>query len=416
VNRTEAFIALNLLPKIGPVRVRRLLEVFGSPEAALAAKSYTLERIDGFGPELARTVAGWEKTVDLSRELKRIDELDLTILTQDDEEYPTMLRRIHTPPVVLYVRGQLLPRDRHALAVVGSRNASPYGMTIGRKMGFQLAHAGYTVISGLARGVDTAAHEGALAAKGRTVAVMGSGMAQLYPPENEGLAERIAQSGAIVTEFPVDYPPDRQSFPLRNRIVAGWCQGVVVCEAPVRSGSLITATQAAEYGRTVYAVPGNVDRPSYMGCNRLIQDGAKLVIDAGDVLDDLSTLQLGQGSNLRQNARLGAGAAATQSTELPGATGLSGATPALDLAATTAAPSPAPTPVPVAVPVQALSLSPEEQALISCLSEEPQHINDITQRVGLATASVATTLMRLEMKRLVRQHPGQRYGLRTATA
>jgi DNA processing protein len=274
MTRTEAYLALNLLPKIGPVRVRRLLEVFGSPERILTAKSREILDVEGFGVDLAETVAGWESRIDLSRELRRIKEEGLSLITLEDALYPKLLKRIYDPPTVLYVRGQLTERDQNALAIVGSRHTTQYGLATSKKIAFQLAYAGYTVISGLARGIDTAAHEGALASKGRTVAVIGAGLGKLYPPENAALAERIAQQGAVVSEFPVDYPPDRQSFPLRNRIVSGWSCGVIVTEAPSRSGALITAQQAAEQGRTVYAVPGNIVRPSSHGCNRLIQEGA----------------------------------------------------------------------------------------------------------------------------------------------
>jgi DNA processing protein len=362
MNRTEAYIALNLLPKIGPVRVRKLLEVFGTPEAILKAKSSAILEIDGFGRDLAESIAGWEKAIDLSRELRRIDDLDLTILTQEDDEYPALLKHEHQPPIVLYVWGQLLPRDRNAIGIVGSRQATIYGLNMAKKIGFQIAYSGYTVVSGLARGIDTAAHEGALASKGRTVAVIGSGIGKLYPPENMGLAERIAQQGAVVSEFPVDYSPDRQSFPLRNRIVAGWCSGLVVVEAPTRSGSLITAQQAADMGRTIYALPGNVDRPTSAGCNRLIQQGAKLIMDGSDVLDDLMVL-------------------------FPTAT---------------KAPQ-----VEEAMPT--ITLSPDESTVFRALGNDELHIDEITARSGLAGHVVSPTLLRLEMKRLVRQMPGQRY-------
>ncbi len=362
MTRTEAYLVLNLLPKIGPVRVRRLLEVFGSPERILSAKASEILRVESFGQDLAKTIAGWESTVDLSRELRRIDEMGLTVITQDDEAYPPLLKEIHSPPLVLYVWGQLTQRDRNAVGVVGSRQASMYGLDTAKKMSFQMAYAGLTVISGLARGIDTAAHEGALASKGRTVAVIGAGLGKLYPPENQGLAERIATQGAVISEFPVDYPPDKQSFPLRNRIVAGMCSGLLVVEAPVRSGSLITANQATEMGRTVYAVPGNIDRPTSAGCNRLIQQGAKLVMEGGDILDDLMTLF----------------PTAPRAPKLEG-------------------------------PVLPVNLSPDEEAVFSALGTEQSHVDQITARCGLSSATVSSTLMRLEMKRLVRPLPGLRY-------
>lgn len=362
MNRTEAFLALNLLPGIGPVRVRKLLEVLGSPEAILKAKPSRIQQIEGFGRELAETIAKWESQVDLQRELRRVQELELKLITQDDEVYPPLLRETHAPPVVLYVWGELTERDRNAIGVVGSRQATHYGLQCAKKMSFQIAYSGYTVISGLARGIDTAAHEGALASKGRTIAVIGSGMGQLYPPENMPLAERIVSQGAIVSQFPVDYPPDKQSFPLRNRIVAGWCTGLLVVEAPARSGSLITAQMATDLGRTIYAVPGSIDRPTSVGCNRLIQQGAKLVMDGAEILDDLMVLF----------------PTAPKAPDVPTM------------------------PAPVA-------LSEDEQAVFDSLGTEARHVDEVSATTELPSHVVATTLMKLEMKRLVRPLPGMRY-------
>ena len=268
----ESYLAFNLLPGIGPIRVRRLLDVFGTPQAVLAADRNNLLKVDGIGEDTANRIVRWESAIDLKREKRRIREEGLKLAIPSDEHYPTSLKNTHDPPLALYVKGKLLPSDRHAVAIVGSRRTTHYGIECARKFGFQLAHAGLTVVSGLARGIDTAAHEGALAAHGRTIAVLGSGLGKLYPPENQVLADRIAESGAVVSEFPIDFPGDKQSFPLRNRIVAGWCFGVLVVEAPTRSGALITANQAAEIGRSVYAIPGPIDRPTSQGTNRLIQD------------------------------------------------------------------------------------------------------------------------------------------------
>jgi DNA processing protein len=362
MTRTEAYLALNLLPKIGPVRVRRLLEVFGSPERILTAKTREILGVDGFGVDLAEAVAGWESRIDLSRELRRIKEENLTLLTQEDALYPKLLKRIYDPPLVLYVRGQLTERDHNALAIVGSRHTTQYGLATSKKLAFQLAYAGYTIISGLARGIDTAAHEGALASKGRTVAIIGAGLGKLYPPENAALADKIAEQGAVVSEFPVDYPPDKQSFPLRNRIVSGWSCGVIVTEAPSRSGSLITAQQAAEQGRTVYAVPGNIDRPSSHGCNKLIQEGAKLIMDGADVLDDLMTLFPTQ----------------------PFAPKTEEAKPGITLAG-------------------------DEEKVYAALGTSETHINELGDKTGLTLPTISATLMKLEMKRVVKPLPGKFY-------
>lgn len=362
MTRTEAYLALNLLPQVGPVRVRKLLQHFGSPERILTAKSSEIIQIDGFGINQAEAIASWESQIDLAGELKKIRDRDLTLLTQEDELYPTLLREIHDPPVLLYVWGQLTKRDHNAIGIVGSRHATHYGLSATKKLGFQIAYAGYTVVSGLARGIDTTAHEAALAAKGRTIAIIGSGIGKLYPPENMALAERIAQNGAVVSEYPVDRIADKQTFPYRNRVVSGWSCGLIVVEAPLRSGSLITAQQAAEQGRTVYAVPGPIDKPTSAGCNRLIQQGAKLIMDGGDVLDDLMTLF-----------------------------------PTAPSAPKTEQSRPA-TP-----------LTLDEEILYQAIGTEESHINDITTASGLTTATVSATLMRLEMKRLIRALPGRRY-------
>ncbi|MCE2695610.1 MAG: DNA-protecting protein DprA [Verrucomicrobiaceae bacterium] len=338
MTRTEAYLALNLLPQVGPVRVRKLLRHFGSPERILTAKSSEILQVEGFGLTQAESIAGWESQIDLGGELQKIRDRELTILTQEDELYPPLLREIHDPPVVLYVWGQLTKRDHNALG------------------------AGYAVISGLARGIDTAAHEAALAAKGRTIAILGSGIGKLYPPENMALAERIAQNGAVISEYPVDRIADKQTFPYRNRVVAGWSCGLIVVEAPLRSGSLITAQQATEQGRTIYAVPGPIDKPTSAGCNRLIQQGAKLIMDGADVLDDLMTL-------------------------FPTA----------------------PSAPKVEEPRPVATLTLEEEILYNAIGTEEAHINDITTASGLTVATVSSTLMRLEMKRLIRALPGRRY-------
>lgn len=364
MNRKEAYLALNLIPQVGPVRIRRLLQAFGSPERALLATASEIAQVEGFGQAHAEAVANWERHVNLEAELQKIQARGLSLLTQEDELFPPLLKHIHDAPVLLYVWGELQKRDHQAIGVVGSRHATIYGMNAAKKLSYQLAYAGYTVISGLARGIDTAAHEAALAANGRTIAVIGSGMGRLYPPENMALAERISRQGAVISEYPVDRPADRQTFPYRNRVVAGWGSGVLVVEAPIKSGSLITAQQAAEQGRTVYAVPGPIDKPTSSGCNKLIQQGARLVMDGADVLDDLMALF-----------------------------------PTAPLAPKVEPAAPAPT----------ASLTLDERLLYESLTTDELHIDELTARSGLTPATVNVNLMRLEMKRLVRALPGRRY-------
>ncbi len=367
---TEAYLALNLLPKIGPVRVRRLLEVFDSPERVLASSPSDLRRVEGIGAEMASQISSWQDHIDLEEEKRRIAEHNVTLLTLDDDNYPPLLRNIHDPPFLLYVCGEILPQDRRAIGIVGSRRCTHYGREAARKLSFQLAHAGLTVVSGLARGIDTAAHEAALAAEGRTIAVLGSGVGNVYPPENQALADRIINTGkgAVISEFPVLYVPDRQSFPLRNRIVSGMTEGLLVAEAPTRSGSLITANQALEQGRSVYAIPGPIDRDTSSGCNHLIQQGAKLVINSDDILEDLDML-------LPPEPRQ-AGLDFDDENE-----------PADDQSG--------------------LQLSPEELAVLSATDPSETQIETITERCQLPGHTVSVVLLQLEMKRLVKQFPGK---------
>ena len=355
-------MVLNMVPGLGPVRVGRLLEAFGGPERVLAARRAELRRVEGVGEEVAGAIAAWEDTVDLAGELRRVDEFGARVVTRASEEYPRLLREIHDPPIVLYVWGELTARDHHGLAMVGSRRATHYGVESAKRLAYQIAYAGLTIVSGLARGIDTACHQGALAAKGRTVAVIGSGLARLYPPENQALAERIAASGAVVSEFPMETEPDRQTFPIRNRLISGWAFGLVVVEAGANSGAMITARQGLEQGRSIYAVPGPIDRPTSLGSNRLIQQGAKLVIDAADILDDMQAL-------------------------FP------------------AGPTP-PRLEPRAAP---RDLSEEETAVYAALGEGETEVDRIIAKTRLPSSVVLSTLLGLEMRRLVKQLPGQRY-------
>ena len=356
MTRKEAFIALNMVPNLGPVRLRSLLEVFESPERILAARREKLHAVASLNRSVIDSLVSWESLVDLTAELKRIREFEATVVTLEDPDYPELLREIHDPPTVLYLWGKLDPRDKNAVGVVGSRRTSHYGLECAKKISFQIAYAGLTVVSGLALGIDSAAHQGALAAKGRTIAVLGGGLLHLYPPENRPLAEKISASGAVVTEFPMDTKPDRQTFPMRNRIISGWGFGLLVVEAGLNSGALISASQAADQGRSLYAIPGPIDRPTSLGSNRLIQQGAKLVMSVEDILEDLQTL-------------------------FP-------KTPEL-----TASKPP--------------GLEGDLLKVYDAISSQETSIDEIIERSGLAAASAAVALLQLEMQHLVRQLPGK---------
>ena len=363
MTEAEALIALNQLPKTGPVKIKRLIEHFGSGVNTLKQPNTTLQQVQGIGPDSAKVISDWENLTNPSSELTLAKERNIQILTQQDEDYPAALRDSYDAPVILYVWGQLEERDLHSIGIVGSRKLTHYGREAARKFAFQLAGAGLTVISGLARGIDTAAHEGALAAKGRTIGVLGSGLMQVYPPENLALAEKIADgNGAIISEFPLQTPPDRQTFPQRNRIVAHWSRALLVVECPSRSGSLITANLANEAGRQIYAVPGPIDRPTSAGCHDLIREGATLVTDGSQILDDFSHLNF-----------------STPKDEEPR-------------------------------PLETyLDLSDEENAVLKALDRDNQSIDEIVQNTILPTHKVSVILMKLELRNLIQTQPGQRF-------
>jgi DNA processing protein len=351
-----------MIEGVGPIRVRQLLEHFGEAPAILGASKHQLIQVRGIGEDTAEAIANWEKNIDLAAELKRIADFGCKIVTQADAEYPESLRQIYDPPIVLYVKGELLVKDKNAVAMVGSRMTTHYGLEAARKLAYQLAYLGVTVVSGGARGIDTAAHQGALAGKGRTIAVLGTGINLVTPPENAKLFEQITASGALITQFPFNRPGDKQSFPIRNRIVAGMTLGTVVVEANLTSGALITANFANEYGRQVFAVPGRIDSPRSKGCHDLIKKGAKLCEGAEDILSEFEYLF-------------------PSSNKLP---------------------SPAETGV-----LPALELSQNEQKVYDTLSHEEITIDDVIRKSGLPSSGASVALLSLEMKRLIRQLPGK---------
>ncbi len=281
----EALVGLNMVMDIGSIRLKKLLECFGSPQNILAASRDKLVETAGIGENIAGKIVSLDKK-DIDRELSLAGKLKLKILTADRPDYPQNLKFIHDPPIVLYIKGEILPRDNLAVAMVGSRRASFYGLSCAAKFAQDLAGKGFTVISGMARGIDTQAHQGALKAGGRTIAVIGSGLQNIYPRENKKLSEQIASSGAVLSEFPLNAEPLKQNFPRRNRVISGLSLGVLVVEACRNSGALITADFALEQSREVFAVPGQVDSPGSCGPNGLIDQGAKLVSSVEDILEE----------------------------------------------------------------------------------------------------------------------------------
>lgn len=371
MNAKEALIALNLIENVGPIRLRHLLTHFPDPQAILQAPRDHLRRVPGIGWETADAIAAWESTVDLSGELRRIADYGCTVLTHDDAEYPSSLREIYDPPIVLYLKGRLLPQDHQGIALVGSRQTTAYGLETARRLGYQLAYLGLTVVSGGARGIDTAAHQGALQAKGRSIAVLGTGINLVFPPENAALFERLTEHGAVMTQFPFGRPADKQSFPIRNRIVAGMTLGTVVVEANLASGALITAKFATDYGRQVFAVPGRIDSPRSKGCHDLIKKGAKLCEGPEDILSEFEYL----------------------------------------FPPTNRRPSPAETGT-----TPELFLPENEQRVLAALEQPECSVDEVIRTSGLTSSAVSVALLSLEMKRLVLRQPGPVYSRNVASA
>lgn len=335
-----------------------LLDQFGDAASVLRASSKELLGIEGLGEKFVDRLLAPEPAA-VEEDLAVVEELGITILTIRDSDYPAGLREIFDPPPVLYVRGAIRESDKFAVSVVGSRRASVYGKSMSSRISSVLARRGLTIVSGGARGIDTAAHQGALDAGGRTICVLGCGVDVAYPPENKALFNRIAENGAVVSEFPLRTIPEPWRFPIRNRIISGMSLGVLVCQAPIDSGALITARYAGDQGKDVYALPGNVDDVRNSGSHKLIRDGAVLVESAQDILDEL-----------------GVPAAEAQKPKLSSA--FSG-------------------------------LSPDERRIVDMLSLEPKHVDLIIQDMQLPAPEVSSMLTLLEMKGLIRRVPGSAY-------
>ena len=360
----EAFIALNQVSGLGAITVKRMIEAFGSATAIFRTDERDLLRVQGIGTERAQAFRRELDRVSAESEMARAAELGVQLLTWADPAYPALLKHIADPPLVLYVAGAIEPLAGPAIAVIGTRHPTVYGREMAQKLAFQLAGAGYVIVSGLALGVDTQAHRGALQANGRTVGVVGGALDCLYPKENEKLAQEMAaQGGAVMCEYPFGRQPDRQTFPMRNRIVSGLVKGVVVIEAPQSSGTLITVDQALDQGRAVMALPGRADSPASVGCHRLIRNGARLVTSADEVIEELQEL-------------------------LPLAVGRNAARPA--------APERAPEP----------PASAEERKLLEYVGNEPVHVDAIIRESGLPAGMVNALVVGLQIKRRVKLLPG----------
>ncbi len=286
----QAFLILNALPNIGPITLNRLLEdLGGDPRTIFSTPTRRLESVKGVGPVISSTIASWRDHFDLAREEERMAKSGASFITPRDAGYPKLLKEISDPPIGLYRKGHYT-FEQPCIAIVGSRRTTLYGQSTAKKFGAELARLGFCIVSGLARGIDTAAHEGALSVGGKTAAVLGCGIDIIYPPENLNLYRQIEDQGAILSEFPFGRRADRQSFPMRNRVVAGMCEAVIVVETDVAGGSMITAKFAGEQGRLIFAVPGRIDQATSQGCHQLIRDGATLLTNVDDILSELNYL------------------------------------------------------------------------------------------------------------------------------
>ena len=356
MDEKKFWIGFNLIKGIGAVRMQGLVSYFGDLESAWNADAAELTA-SGLGAKLAEKVIGARKQIDLDQTWAKIEAQGITILTWMDEAYPARLKEIDQPPPVLYIRGEYLMDDLFAVAIVGTRKVTPYGRQVTEEIASYLASNGITVVSGLARGVDAVAHQAALKAGGRTMAVLGSGVDKIYPPEHRGLAEQMMARGAVISDYAVGTPPDASNFPPRNRIISGLSLAVVVIEAAETSGALITAEFAAAQGREIFAVPGSILAPQSKGTNRLIQKGAQPLLTPADLMQALDLTRMDKQKSARK--------------VLP---------------------------------------SDETEALVlNALGSEPIHVDEIRNQADLPIEKISAALAMMELKGMVRQVGGMNY-------
>lgn len=360
----QYLLALNSLSEVGPVTTRRLLAAFGTPENIFRMSADELGRVEKVSAKKAREIAGFRNWAAVEREIEKADKDNIKLVPYGDDRYPEGLSHINASPLVLYIKGNIREVDKYAVAIVGSRKVTEYGRQVSDRLSQELSAAGLTIVSGMAMGVDTISHRGALKAKGRTLAVLGSGIDVPYPASNRELIDSIAASGAVISEFPFGTAPLRENFPRRNRIISALSLGVIVVEGVPGSGSLITVKYALEQGKEVFAVPGNIYSSNSMGPNGLIKKGAKLVERAEDVIEELSLQIKGI---IRENER-------QHEKPLP-------------------------------------RMSRDESLIYDCLKNEPRHIDVIVRGIQMPTGRALSTLTALELRGIVRQAEGKMFSL-----
>ena len=370
----EAYIILNSISGIGPVRVKKLLDLYGKPSAILKEKASTLLKVDGLGEKCTDAISHWQKHIDIHQELALSQRAGVSILTLDDARYPELLKAIYDPPLCLYCRGTVHLIDemmRQTLAIVGSRRSTHYGIRATERITFAAVNAGWTIVSGLAIGIDTTAHRSAIQSGGYAIAVLAGGLGNIYPQENLSLARSICDQGLLMSEHPMMMRPDRRSFPMRNRIISGLSKGTLIVEAGVRSGALITARQALDQDRQVFSVPGRIDSPQSQGCNKLIKEGAKLTEGLEDIMEEFSFLNPVAFPFKKE---------AINAVE------------------------------PISDPSIIYSkLSILEQKIVALLEKEgEQSIDELLNAVELPSHKILSVLLEMEMKYIVKQLPGKR--------
>ncbi|MEW6067927.1 MAG: DNA-processing protein DprA [Nitrospirota bacterium] len=353
-------IALSMLEDIGPVRTRKLLTAFGTPEKIFRSRMDDLISIEGIGKNRAKNITEFSAWNEIEKKIKVMEKKEIRAVSFNEPSYPEMFREMEDAPVVIYTKGEIQPQDRYAIAIVGSRKPTYYGSSVTEKISEELASMGFTIVSGMARGIDALSHKGALRAGGRTVAVLGSGVDIPYPAENKILMDKIANFGCVISEFPPGTPPNKENFPRRNRLISGLSLGVLVVEATSDSGSLITAGYALEQGKEVFAVPGNVTSPTSEGTNELIKKGAILVRHSEDIIEELAPVLKGF--------------------------------------------------IKAKIKVK-VEITDEEKNICNFLSGEPKQIDIISRESGLPASRVLGILLGLELKGVVKQTSGKRFYL-----
>lgn len=383
----EALVGLNFVSNIGSARLNKLLEVFGQPQEIFNAKYEHLVPIFGTASQIASNIISFKKE-NIEKELSSAAELGIKILTINDADYPKSLKQIPGAPIILYVLGNLTQQDDLAIGIVGSRRASIYGLNTSEKFSAELSSYGITIVSGMARGVDTYAHRGALKAGGRTIAVMGTGFNCIYPAENTDLAKDISLSGAVISEFPIETGPMPANFPRRNRLISGLSKGVLVTEAAKNSGALITADFALEQGREVFALPGRIDCPNSMGANTLIKQGAKLVTCCNDILEELN-FEISDENVVakRINVCHSEGAIATEESKKRDPSSFATLRTQDD---------------------RCLS-NKTESKIYKLISKEPISLDDLCEKSNFSILEIIPKVLGLELRKLIKELPGKQF-------